>query len=153
MTNYFAKPGQEVPVSVEVAGNGSVPRDGDGVKLSGENESGAVVTQTTAKGDNAVGVLTTDPEKLQNDENDPADYSAGDYLGEATVVVGNPILWVTPADTYAPTAGDLVDFDAGGEVSEFTDFTRNAFPAGQVFLTVGREYGTVGKIAIVKGGI
>lgn len=114
------RPGDEVPVEVITDANGDVAEAGDLVQVRGENDSFTEVEQNDAADGKAVGMLKTDGSEYDASNT----YSAGESVGEATLYLFHPVLWLDPASGYSsPAAGDLVQEADAGDIEAYTGAT------------------------------
>jgi hypothetical protein len=121
MTNeYLYQPGDEVPVDVLADSNGDVAREGQGVSLTGEGESLTQVELVETEADRCVGVITTEPSGLEDPEALESDFAAGDSVGEATLALWHPVIWMPVDDGYTPSVADYVRVGDGGDVEAYT---------------------------------
>lgn len=117
------RPGDEVPVEVIADANGDVAEAGDLVQVRGENDSFTTVEQNDAADGKAVGMLKTDG----SDYDSSNTYSAGTSVGEATLYLFHPVLWLDPASGYSsPAAGDLVQEADAGDIEAYTGATATS---------------------------
>lgn len=121
MTNeYLYRPGEEIPVEVVADSNGDVAREGLGVSLFGEGESMTQVELLENEEDRCIGVLTTEPSGLRDPDVVEGDFGAADSVGEATLALWHPVVWMPVADEYDPSVGDYVRAVNDGVVDVYT---------------------------------
>lgn len=148
------EPGDRVTVTINADSGGAVATRGDGVALTGENEEHPEAALVETAGD-GIGHLDQDPEGYDPD----ATYSAGEEVGEATVILRMPVDWfteragwdqsVTDPSTTDAAVNDKAVYAPGGEVQLYT--TEDASDVlGLVFRTISGDPGTAGKVAIAR---
>lgn len=124
--------GDEVPVQVYVDTNGDAATAGDLVQIRGENNEFTTVEQNGASDGKAIGMLKTDGA----DYDSGTSYSGDEDLGEASLYLFHPILYLDPASGYSsPSAGDLVQESDAGNVEAYTGATASG--VGTVTNTLG----------------
>ncbi|NUC71701.1 hypothetical protein HTZ84_05155 [Haloterrigena sp. SYSU A558-1] len=141
------EPGDRPTVTLVADSSGNVPDLNDFVELTGENAQHAEVSVVENAG---AGVATV---ARLPDEYDPnASYSAGDVIGEATVLLRHPVDWVTPSDGTDLSPGDLVVSDAGGTVAAYDSAGGDTADmiVGPVWTTIAKGNYTAGKVAVVR---
>lgn len=148
------EPGAKVTVTLVADSGGNVATAGDAVALTGENSEHPEVALVETAG-NGIGHLDADAEDYDPD----ATYSAGEAVGEATVLLRMPVDWfveragwdqsVTDPSTTDAAVGDKCVYAPGGEVQLYT--TEDASDVvGVVFRTISGDPGTVGKVAVAR---
>lgn len=125
-------PGERVEVHVVADANGDVAVRGDGVELAGEDAEYTQVQQTQATEGYGVGMLLNEPEDY--DEN--VSYSSGEVVGQATLFLTCPVIYVTPADSYTASVGDQVAWADAGQVVQQAGVTATGL-GGAVTNTLG----------------
>lgn len=121
----YAKPGDRVTVEVEADSNGDVALRGDGVHVKGATNRNPLVELTEAQSELTVGILDDDPEEWA-DTDTQSDFSAGDNLGKAPVLLGVHVFMVAPDSGYTPSVADFVNFIDGGVVDAVTGPTATS---------------------------
>lgn len=131
MTTMLYSPGEEVPVYIEDGGDG-LPGEGDVVEIVGENDALTRVTKVQSQGNEGIGVLSQVP----------SDDDGNAVAGQATVILGKPVVTVTETSEGALSAGDEVQEDDGGTVIGFDGAgTPTSTPLGQCFAAAAGKYG------------
>jgi len=147
MAIKFHEPGDEVTVQLVANGNGNVATEGDLVAIDGETSTHTQVALVATAG-TAVAILARMPEEYDSS----ASYAAGDVVGEAKVLLRQPVDFV-PTGGFAGAAGDKVVDAAGGGLRSFDSAGGDTgdMVLGQVWSTNtrGKEY-VAGKTAVVR---
>lgn len=140
MSTYLYTPGDEVPVEVVDDGDG-LPSRGDIVEVVGETEQATQVAVVSTQGTEGIGVVR----QL------PSDEQGNVVAGDATIVLGKPVVAVSESTDGSVSAGAEVQEDAGGGVVGYDGATtQTTTPYGQVFAAHAGKYGfgKGGKVAV-----
>ena len=149
-------PGTSVSVTLVADSSGDVAQLNDLVEIVGENSSHTEVSLVENDG---AGVAAL--ETLPDEYDETTDYSAGEVIGEATVLLRHPIDWLVPTDgdwvpstteTESPAAGDLTVSESGGSVRGYDTAGGDTgdMVLGPVWTTLNRGAQTDGKIAVAR---
>ena len=143
-------PGTSVSVTLVADSSGNVAGLNDAVEITGENSSHTEVSVVENAG---AGVATV--ETLPREYDASASYSAGDEIGEATVLLRDAVDWIYPTTDGALSAGDVVVSDAGGTAAAYDPQDTGAGHTpdqifGRVWTTLSRGAQTADKVAVVR---
>jgi len=125
MPDYHYVPGYEIPVEVLADSNADVAREGKGVAVIGEGPDGPQVELQEGTSDAHIGLLKNEPEGLRDPDNSESDYSSGDSVGRATLILGVTVIWYPTDSGYSPSVGDLVEVGDGGDIEAYSGPTTS----------------------------
>jgi len=133
-------PGDVVPADIQDQGNG-LPSEGDIVEVTGEDAQLTQVGVIDAQGDEGIGVVV----------DVPSDTDGNAVAGPGTVLLAKPVVTVNETNDGDAAAGDEVQEDAGGGVTDYDAApNQTTTPLGQVFAAAAGKYGfgKSGKVAV-----
>lgn len=142
------KPGTGgLPATVVADSNGNVAQRGDLVEIVGENRDLTEVRRVTTSGTAVPGHLSRTPDAFDPD----ATYSAGEEVGESTVLVKNKVDRFKDGGN-AISAGDQVVAESGGSVRTYNTGTGDTADMiqGLVWSTSTDDDFTSGTAAVIR---
>ena len=150
MTNNVTRylPGDKVTVEVVADSSDAVVTQGELAEISGENEAYTEVQGIQSQGNESIGLLLSDPRKLSDDGVTASDFTSGDSVGTAEVLLAKPVANANVASGYTPTAGDFVQETTDGVEAFEGAATQATTPLGIVFTTNARDFGQGTGIAV-----
>lgn len=140
-------PGHRVNVTLVANENGALPARRELVRIDGQNDQHTEVALATAAG-TEVATLAQMPEEYSGD---PADYAAGDEVGEATVLLRHPVDWLEDSDgALAPSDQVVGAGDGGVRALDTAGGDTEDMVIGTVWTTLQRDQHTADAVAVVR---